>query len=438
MKRVLIANRGEIALRILRACQELGLETVAAYSQADSRAVHLPLADDTVCIGKHSYLDQSQIISAALSRHCDGVHPGYGFLSESSHFALQVEAAGLCFIGPAATHIELMGDKAKARAAMTAKGILVLPGSDGEVISVDDACDCAKRIGFPVMLKASHGGGGRGIQIVDDEASLRSAFKGLRNEAEQLFGNGGVYIEKWLDAPRHIEIQVFGDGNGRVIHFGARECSIQRRHQKLLEETPPPGIPGARIAELAISCCGALAELNYSNAGTLEFLFQDGAFYFIEMNTRIQVEHPITESVTGIDLVKLQLSFASTGRLSLLQSDVCFSGHAMECRINAEDRNFQPAPGAVNQYRTPGGPGIRLDSHLYPGYIVPHQYDSLLAKVISTGSDRAECIARMERALVEFVIGPVSTNIDLQRLILRDARFRSGELDTHFLEGMEK
>ena len=331
-----------------------------------------------------------------------------------------------------------MGDKAKARAAMTAKGILVLPGSDGEVISVDDACDCAKRIGFPVMLKASHGGGGRGIQIVDDEASLRSAFKGLRNEAEQLFGNGGVYIEKWLDAPRHIEIQVFGDGNGRVIHFGARECSIQRRHQKLLEETPPPGIPGARIAELAISCCGALAELNYSNAGTLEFLFQDGAFYFIEMNTRIQVEHPITESVTGIDLVKLQLSFASTGRLSLLQSDVCFSGHAMECRINAEDRNFQPAPGAVNQYRTPGGPGIRLDSHLYPGYIVPHQYDSLLAKVISTGSDRAECIARMERALVEFVIGPVSTNIDLQRLILRDVRFRSGELDTHFLEGMEK
>ena len=438
MKRVLIANRGEIALRILRACQELGLETVAAYSQADSRAVHLPLADDTVCIGKHSYLDQSQIISAALSRHCDGVHPGYGFLSESSHFAFQVEAAGLCFIGPAATHIELMGDKAKARAAMTAKGILVLPGSDGEVISVDDACDCAKRIGFPVMLKASHGGGGRGIQIVDDEASLRSAFKGLRNEAEQLFGNGGVYIEKWLDAPRHIEIQVFGDGNGRVIHFGARECSIQRRHQKLLEETPPPGIPGARIAELAISCCGALAELNYSNAGTLEFLLQDGAFYFIEMNTRIQVEHPITESVTGIDLVKLQLSFASTGRLSLLQSDVCFSGHAMECRINAEDRNFQPAPGAVNQYRTPGGPGIRLDSHLYPGYIVPHQYDSLLAKVISTGSDRAECIARMERALVEFVIGPVSTNIDLQRLILRDARFRSGELDTHFLEGMEK
>ena len=438
MKRVLIANRGEIALRILRACQELGLETVAAYSQADSRAVHLPLADDTVCIGKHSYLDQSQIISAALSRHCDGVHPGYGFLSENSHFALQVEAAGLCFIGPAATHIELMGDKAKARATMTAKGILVLPGSDGEVISVDDACDCAKRIGFPVMLKASHGGGGRGIQIIDDEASLRSAFKGLRNEAEQLFGNGGVYIEKWLDAPRHIEIQVFGDGNGRVIHFGARECSIQRRHQKLLEETPPPGIPGARIVELAISCCGALAELNYSNAGTLEFLFQDGAFYFIEMNTRIQVEHPITESVTGIDLVKLQLSFASTGRLSLLQSDVCFSGHAMECRINAEDRNFQPTPGAVNQYRTPGGPGIRLDSHLYPGYIVPHQYDSLLAKVISTGSDRAECIARMERALVEFVIGPVSTNIDLQRLILRDARFRSGELDTHFLEGMEK
>ena len=438
MKRVLIANRGEIALRILRACRELGLETVAAYSQVDSLALHLPLADDTVCIGKHSYLDSSQIISAALTRNCDGVHPGYGFLSENSDFAAQVEDAGLCFVGPAAVHIEMMGDKAKARAVMAAKGIPVLPGSDGEVARLDDACDCAERIGFPVMIKASHGGGGRGIQIVDDEASLRSAFEGLKNEVEQLFGNGGVYIEKWLDSPRHIEVQVFGDGNGRVLHFGARECSIQRRHQKLLEETPPPGIPVDKIAGLALSCCAALADLKYSNAGTLEFLFQDGAFYFIEMNTRIQVEHPITESVTGIDLVKLQLSLASTGRLPLVQSDICFSGHAMECRINAEDRSFQPAPGPVNQYRTPGGPGIRLDSHLYSGYVVPHQYDSLLAKIISTGADRSECIARMERALVEFVIGPLSTNIDLQRLILRDARFRSGELDTHFLEGMEK
>ena len=438
MKRVLIANRGEIALRILRACRELGLETVAAYSRVDSLALHLPLADDTVCIGKHSYLDSSQIISAALTRNCDGVHPGYGFLSENSDFAAQVEDAGLCFVGPAAVHIEMMGDKAKARAVMAAKGIPVLPGSDGEVARLDDACDCAERIGFPVMIKASHGGGGRGIQIVDDEASLRSAFEGLKNEVEQLFGNGGVYIEKWLDAPRHIEVQVFGDGSGRVLHFGARECSIQRRHQKLLEETPPPGIPVDKIAELALSCCAVLADLKYSNAGTLEFLFQDGAFYFIEMNTRIQVEHPITESVTGIDLVKLQLSLASTGRLPLVQSDICFSGHAMECRINAEDRSFQPAPGPVNQYRTPGGPGIRLDSHLYSGYVVPHQYDSLLAKIISTGADRSECIARMERALVEFVIGPLSTNIDLQRLILRDARFRAGELDTHFLEGMEK
>ena len=438
MKRVLIANRGEIALRILRACRELGLETVAAYSRVDSLALHLPLADDTVCIGKHSYLDSSQIISAALTRNCDGIHPGYGFLSENCDFAAQVEDAGLCFVGPAAVHIEMMGDKAKARAVMAAKGIPVLPGSDGEVARLDDACDCAERIGFPVMIKASHGGGGRGIQIVHNEVSLRSAFEGLKNEVEQLFGNGGVYIEKWLDAPRHIEVQVFGDGNGRVLHFGARECTIQRRHQKLLEETPPPGIPVDKIAELALSCCAVLADLKYSNAGTLEFLFQDGAFYFIEMNTRIQVEHPITESVTGIDLVKLQLSLASTGRLPLVQSDICFSGHAMECRINAEDRSFQPAPGPVNQYRTPGGPGIRLDSHLYSGYVVPHQYDSLLAKIISTGTDRSECIARMERALVEFVIGPLSTNIDLQRLILRDARFRAGELDTHFLEGMEK
>ena len=438
MKRVLIANRGEIALRILRACRELGLETVAAYSRVDSLALHLPLADDTVCIGKHSYLDSSQIISAALTRNCDGVHPGYGFLSENSGFAAQVEDAGLCFVGPSAVHIEMMGDKAKARAVMAAKGIPVLPGSYGEVARLDDACDCAERIGFPVMIKASHGGGGRGIQIVDNEASLRSAFEGLKNEVEQLFGSGGVYIEKWLDAPRHIEVQVFGDGNGRVLHFGARECSIQRRHQKLLEETPPPGIPVDKIAGLASSCCAALADLKYSNAGTLEFLFQDGVFYFIEMNTRIQVEHPITESVTGIDLVKLQLSLASTGHLPLVQSDICFSGHAMECRINAEDRSFQPAPGPVNQYRTPGGPGIRLDSHLYSGYVVPHQYDSLLAKIISTGADRSECIARMERALVEFVIGPLTTNIDLQRLILRDARFRAGELDTHFLEGMEK
>ena len=438
MKRVLIANRGEIALRIQRACRELGLETVAAYSQADSLALHLPLADATVCIGKHSYLDPSQLISAALTRKCDGVHPGYGFLSESSDFARQVQEAGLCFIGPAASHIELMGDKAKARAAMAAKGIPVLPGSNGEVTRLKDAIDCAASIGFPVMVKASHGGGGRGIQIVDDETSLRSVFEGLKNQAEQLFGSGGVYIEKWLDAPRHIEVQVFGDGNGRVIHFGARECSIQRRHQKLLEETPPPGIPIDRINELARSCCDALADLKYSNAGTLEFLFQDGAFHFIEMNTRIQVEHPITESVTGIDLVKLQLSFASSGRLSLEQRDISFSGHAMECRINAEDGNYQPAPGPVDQYRTPGGPGIRLDSHLYPGYLVPHQYDSLLAKLVSTGSDRAECIARMERALAEFVIEPLSTNIDLQRLILRDVRFRSGELNTHFLEGMEK
>ena len=433
MKRVLIANRGEIALRVLRACRELGLETVAAYSKADSFALHLPLADQTVCIGKDSYLDSSQIISAALIRGCDAVHPGYGFLSENSDFASKVRESGLSFIGPSLEHIALMGDKAKARAAMGERGVPVLPGSDDAVKGVGDAVNCGRFIGFPVMVKASHGGGGRGIRVVDSEAALRNTFNELSNEAEQLFGNSNLYIEKWLDAPRHIEIQVFGDGMGRVIHFGARECSIQRRHQKLIEETPPPGIPTDLLDRLAKSSCNAFAKIKYSSAGTLEFLFQNDTFHFIEMNTRIQVEHPITEVITGIDLVKLQVSFASSGKLSLKQEDIRFNGHAMECRINAEDAEFQPAPGLVRDYIVPGGPGVRLDSHLYAGYDVPHQYDSLLAKVITNGKDRNECIVRMKGALGELVIRPLPTNIGLQKSILDDVRFMSGDLNTNFL-----
>ena len=438
MKRVLIANRGEIALRVLRACRELGLETVAAYSKTDRFAMHLALADQTVCVGKNSYLDSAQIISAALIRGCDGVHPGYGFLSENSDFASKVSESGLCFIGPSAEHIALMGDKAKARSAMKKRGIPVLPGSDDAVAGVGEAIDCAKFIGFPVMLKASYGGGGRGIRFVDSEEELRNTFSELGNEAEQLFGNGNLYIEKWLEAPRHIEIQIFGDGMGRVIHFGARECSIQRRHQKLIEETPPPGIPISLLDRVAEASCRALSELKYSNAGTLEFLFQDGVFHFIEMNTRIQVEHPITELVTGIDLVKLQISFASSGKLPLKQKDIRSKGHAMECRINAEDVEFQPALGSVNEYSVPGGPGVRLDSHLYAGYAVPHQYDSLLAKVITSGNDREESIVRMKGALGELVIKPLRTNIGLQKSILNDVRFMSGDLNTNFLSAKTK
>lgn len=436
MKRLLIANRGEIALRILRACHELGIEVVAAYTKADRALAHLKWANRTICIGAHSYLDGAQFVAAAQTTGCDAIHPGYGFLSENASFAQMIEAAALTFVGPTAKHIEQMGDKAIARNLLSAAGLPVLPGSDGAAANVDEAVSCAERIGYPVMLKASHGGGGRGIMVVHSAAALSDAWAVVSAQAEVLFGKTGVYVEKYLTDARHIEVQIFGDGHGRVLHFGARECSIQRRHQKLIEESPPPGISAAAIDTLATRCCEALAAIAYRNAGTLEFLYSNGNFYFIEMNTRIQVEHPVTESVTGVDLVKLQLALAATGKLELVQSDIAITGHAIECRINAEDESFVPAPGQVARLNLPGGPGVRVDTHLYQGYDVPHQYDSLLAKLITSGRDREEAVHRMTRALKEFELMPLTNNIGLHQQILGQAKFVDGEVTTNFIEEM--
>jgi acetyl-CoA carboxylase biotin carboxylase subunit len=433
MKKVLIANRGEIALRIVRACQELGIQTVAAFSQADRSLKHLDRADETVCIGKHSYMDIVSLLAAATSRGCDAVHPGYGFLSESAIFSAEVERAGLTFVGPSSAHIALMGDKIQARRFMAENGLPVLLGSESELDDEVAGHLVADRVGYPVMLKASHGGGGRGIAIARNAQELSSVFDSIKNQAQALFGNGAVYIERYLTDARHIEIQVFGDGAGKVIHFGARECSIQRYHQKLVEEAPPPGIPAQEVQHLAEACCHALAKSSYRSAGTLEFLYQDGAFYFIEMNTRIQVEHPITECITGVDLVKLQLSLASESPIPFEQKDIKQFGHAIECRINAEDEHFKPSPGLIAEFDCPGGPGIRMDTHIYSGYRVPHHYDSLLGKLIAVGSDRAEAISRMKRGLSELVIKPLQTNIDLHKKILRDERFVSGSYTTNFI-----
>jgi acetyl-CoA carboxylase biotin carboxylase subunit len=434
MKRLLIANRGEIALRILRACRECRIETVAAYTRADRDLLHLRYADDAVCIAEHSYLERQQLVSAAVSRGCDAVHPGYGFLAEDSQFASDVESAGLTFVGPAPEHITLMGDKSNARKVMKKAGVPVLPGSKGPLLDSTDASRVAAEIGYPVMLKASHGGGGRGIVIASDESELSVALASVQATASALFGSDEIYLEKYLADSRHIEIQVFGDGKGGVIHLGARECSIQRRHQKLLEEAPPPGISKSLLDDLANKCCAALGSIGYRNAGTLEFLYQDGACYFIEMNTRIQVEHPITECITGIDLVRLQLETADTGSMSVRQEDIVQRGHAIECRINAEDELYMPSPGKVEEYRPPGGPGIRVDSHLYEGYLVPHQYDSMIAKVVAWGADRDQAIERMSGALDECRIKNVTTNISLHQQVLASDAFRRGEYNTHFLD----
>ncbi len=436
MKRVLIANRGEIAQRILRACRASGLEVVVAHSQADSNLGYLHLADDAVCISKTSYLDPEPMLAAALSRQCDAIHPGYGFLSENAAFAAQIESHDLTFIGPEANHIALMGNKSKARAVMAEHNVPVLSGSEDEVQSQEEALMVAAEVGYPVLLKASFGGGGRGILVATDADSLQSGFARISQESQSLFGSGSVYVEKYLMHARHIEVQVAGDGRGTVIHLGARECSLQRRHQKVLEECPPPGLPADAIEKLAQQCCAALSALAYRNLGTLEFLYEDGEFYFIEMNTRLQVEHPVTEEVTGIDLVQMQLHIAAEGQLPLSQGDVRLRGHALECRINAEDDTFSPAPGRVGTYVPPGGPGVRLDSHLYAGYDVPHQYDSLLAKLVCFGSDRGQAIARMKNALHEFEIQPIKTNLPLHRAIVDHPSFLSGELDTGFLERM--
>lgn len=434
MKRLLIANRGEIALRILRASKDLGIETVAAYSQTDRDALHLSLADETVCIGKHSYLDAHQMLAAAISRGCDAVHPGYGFLAEDPDFAASVEAQGLVFVGPTPQQISLMGDKAQARQHMQSCGIPVLPGSVGEVRDLDALRAQVRNIGLPVMLKASRGGGGLGILLVEQESALAAAWQSVSQQALTLFSGEGIYLEKFLASARHIEIQIAGDGHGRVVYLGSRECSIQRRHQKILEEAPPPGIDPQVLDSLAMEACRALGEINYRNLGTLEFLFQDGQFYFIEMNTRIQVEHPVTECVTGLDLVNLQLLIAGHGPCELNQHMLTVSGHAIECRINAEDEDYHGAPGIVDVFRAPGGPGIRLDSQVYEGYRVPHQYDSLVAKLIAHGADRDQAVRRMRRALSEFNMGSLQTNIALHEKILHNEAFISGEYDTTFLD----
>jgi len=437
--KILIANRGEIALRVIAACKEMGIKTVAVHSEADRDSLHVRYADDDVCIGpavsKQSYLSISSIIAAAEITGADAIHPGYGFLSENAHFAEIVGECQLTFIGPPPEAIRLMGDKARARETAQKAGVPIIPGSEGAVRTVDEALDIARSIGFPVILKAAAGGGGRGMRICWDAEELPNQFDTARNEAERAFGDGSVYLEKYLERPRHIEIQVFADQHGRVVHLGERECSIQRRHQKLIEESPSPAITEEirqRMGDAAIKLCKAV---NYVNAGTIEFLFQDGEFYFMEMNTRIQVEHPVTEEVTGIDLVKEQIRVAAGEKLSVPEGPFKLRGHAIEFRVNAEDPvTFAPNPGKIRELHLPGGPGVRVDTHIYRDYVVPAHYDSLLAKLIVRGKDRLDAIARGRRALEQFVVEGVKTTIPLHRAILNSEKFIKGDLSTRFMD----
>jgi acetyl-CoA carboxylase, biotin carboxylase subunit len=437
--KILIANRGEIALRIIAACKEMGIKTVAVHSEADRDSLHVRYADDDVCIGpavsKQSYLSISSIIAAAEITGADAIHPGYGFLSENAHFAEIVGECNLTFIGPPARAIRLMGDKSRARETAKNAGVPIIPGSEGAIRTVEEAADVARSIGYPVILKASAGGGGRGMRICWEESELQTQYDTARNEAERAFGDGSIYLEKYLERPRHIEIQVFADTHGRTVHLGERECSIQRRHQKLIEESPSPALdPETRrqMGEAAIRLCEAVG---YVNAGTIEFLFQDGAFYFMEMNTRIQVEHPVTEEVTGIDLVKEQIRVAAGEHLSVPHGEFHLRGHAMEFRVNAEDPvTFAPNPGKIRELHLPGGPGVRVDTHIYRDYVVPAHYDSLLAKLIVRGKDRADCMARGRRALEQFVVEGVKTTIPLHRAILNNEQFIRGDISTRFMD----
>ena len=447
LKKVLIANRGEIALRILRACKELGIKTVAVHSTADRDLMHLGLADESVCIGPApgalSYLNIPAIISAAEVTGANGIHPGYGFLAENADFAEQVENSGFVFIGPQADTIRLMGDKVCAKDAMIKAGVPTVPGSNGPLPEDEEtALAIARQVGYPVIIKAAGGGGGRGMRVVHKEEDLVSAAKLTRTEAEAAFGNGMVYLEKFLTNPRHVEVQVLSDGQGHAVHLGDRDCSLQRRHQKVLEEAPAPFIDPKSRAEVLKRCVDACIEINYRGAGTFEFLYEDGHFYFIEMNTRVQVEHPVTEMVTGIDIVKEMLSIASGNPLSFSQDDVIIRGHAIECRINAEDpKTFMPCPGKVTHYHAPGGNGVRVDSHLYSGYSVPPNYDSLIGKLITYGKDRDEAMARMRNALDEVVVDGIKTNIPLHRDLVVDRGFCKGGVNIHYLEkklGMDK
>lgn len=440
LDKVLIANRGEIALRVLRACKELGIKTVAVHSNADLDLMHVRLADESVCIGPSSptdsYLNIPAIISAMEVTDSVAVHPGYGFLSENADFAEQVEKSGFIFIGPRADTIRLMGDKVSAIEVMIKSGVPTVPGSNGPLDNNNDrTLSLAKKIGYPVIIKAAAGGGGRGMRVVHGEAALLKAVYVTQSEAKAFFGSGVVYLEKFLETPRHVEVQVIGDGKGNAIHLGDRDCSLQRRHQKVLEEAPAPHIPQAIRDEVAQTCVQACIDMKYRGVGTLEFLYENEQFYFIEMNTRVQVEHPVTEMVTGIDIVKEQLLIASGETLSIKQEDVQINGHAFECRINAEDPiTFLPCPGQVNLFHAPGGNGIRVDSHLYSGYKIPPFYDSLIAKLISFGDNREHALIRMQNALDEILIDGIRSNIPLQRDLVRDAEFQKGGVNIHYLE----
>ena len=439
--KVLVANRGEIALRVIRACRELGIHTVAVYSEADRESLHVRFADDDVCIGpppgRQSYLNIPRIIAAAEITGADAIHPGYGFLAENAEFAQICKASNITFIGPTAEQIMAMGDKASARRLAQEAGILTVPGSEGILESPEEACEEAKRIGFPVIIKATAGGGGKGMRIAGDEESFAQLFSLAQNEALAAFGNGAVYLEKYLDRPRHIEIQVMGDLHGRVVHLGERDCSIQRRHQKLVEESPSPALNPELRTRMGRASVTLASAIGYVGAGTLEYLLDDqGNFYFMEMNTRIQVEHPVTEMVTGFDLVKEQIRVAAGETLSFPAELSGLRGHAIECRVNAEDphRNFQPSPGHITAYHPPGGPGVRVDTHVYAGYTVPPYYDSLLAKVIVHGRDRPEALARMGQALDSFILEGVTTTIPFLARLIRHPDFVAGKVDTRFLE----
>jgi acetyl-CoA carboxylase biotin carboxylase subunit len=441
IEKILIANRGEIAMRILRACKELGIKTVAVHSTADATLKHVLLADESVCIGPpastNSYLNVPAIIAAAEVTDAGAIHPGYGFLSENADFAERVEESGFVFIGPKADTIRIMGDKVMAIRAMKAAGVPTVPGSGGP-LGEDDAENhrVAKEIGYPIIIKASGGGGGRGMRVVHTEASLLKSIQLTKSEAGSFFGNPEVYMEKFLENPRHVEIQILADGQGHAIHLGERDCSMQRRHQKVVEEAPAPGVTEEQRARIGAACVNACIEINYRGAGTFEFLYENGEFFFIEMNTRLQVEHCVTEMVTGIDLVKAQIEIAMGKPLSLKQEDIKITGHAIECRVNAENpaKNFMPSPGTIERLHLPGGLGVRWDSHIYTGYAVPPHYDSMIGKLICFGSDRSTAIRRMDSALSEMVIKGIETNIHLQREIMNDGGFCDGGRNIHYLE----
>jgi len=440
LEKIVIANRGEIALRVLRACRELDIKTVAVHSSADNNLKHVLLADETVCIGPpasvDSYLNMPAIISAAEVTDAVGIHPGYGFLSENADFAERCETSGFEFIGPPADAIRLMGDKVSAIKAMKAAGVPCVPGSDGPLDdNPDENLRMAREIGYPIIIKASGGGGGRGMRVVHSEASLIAAITVTKAEARAAFNNDVVYMEKFLEHPRHVEFQLLADGQGNAVHLGERDCSMQRRHQKVIEEAPAPGITEEQRQRIGLRCVNACLEIGYRSAGTFEFLYEDGEFYFIEMNTRLQVEHPVTEMITGVDIVREQLRIASGEKLDITQDDVKIQGHAIECRINAVDaKTFMPSPGLVTLWHSPGGPGIRLDSHVYSGYKVPPYYDSMIGKLIAHGHDRDAAFARMRNALTEIVIEGIKTNVPLHQEIFQHAAFQAGGTDIHYLE----